>query len=93
MHREDQFELVATATKIEQQAKQLLARDASTWQTATLQHILFLVRYMKEHLDMLRDGARQEWADDRTVAEREHEPEIRAARVYRGPGPIAGTDC
>ena len=56
MHAEDKAELLATAAKIEQHAQQMLAEERSAAEVVTLQHIVLLARYMKEHLAMLRDN-------------------------------------
>lgn len=56
MHREDKAELMATAAQIEQHAAQMLAGEHSAFEVATLQHIVLLARYMKEHLAMLRES-------------------------------------
>ena len=56
MHREDKTELLATAAQIEQQAQLLLAGDHTAPEVARLQQIIVLARYLKEHVDMLRES-------------------------------------
>jgi hypothetical protein len=56
MHREDKRELLATATQIERQARRLLAGDHTAPEMARLQKIVVLARYMREHLEMLRES-------------------------------------
>jgi len=56
MHREDKAELLATAAQIERHAEQMLTASVSASETVKLQRIIVLARYMREHLEMLRDS-------------------------------------
>ncbi len=56
MHREDKAELLATAAQIERHAQQMLAGSLSASYAVKLQRIIVLTRYMREHLEMLRDS-------------------------------------
>jgi len=56
MHREDKAELLATAAQIERHAEQMLTGSVSASETVKLQRIIVLARYMREHLEMLRDS-------------------------------------
>ncbi|PYU27123.1 MAG: hypothetical protein DMG30_00175 [Acidobacteria bacterium] len=56
MHREDKAELLATAAQIERHALQLLTGSLSASETENLQRIIVLARYMREHLEMLRES-------------------------------------
>jgi hypothetical protein len=55
MHLEDKAELLANVAQIEQHAEEMLAAERTAFEVATLQHIVRLARYMREHLAMLRD--------------------------------------
>jgi hypothetical protein len=57
MHREDKAELLATAAQIERHAQQILTGSVSAPESVKLQRIIVLARYMREHLEMLRDSS------------------------------------
>jgi hypothetical protein len=56
MHREDKAELLATAAQIERHAQQLLTGSLSASETVKLRRIIVFARYMREHLEMLRES-------------------------------------
>lgn len=60
MNQIDKLELLANVSALRREAKELLADSAGAGHAARLRRILLILSYMREHLEMVAMGPRDE---------------------------------